>query len=89
MTPLLELFRTVAVPGAEQLAGFCSLSLLRDPRAGTSVKSTTYESREALDAAREASLAMEAELSQQIPFEVTDTAEFDVVLAHLRVPETV
>jgi heme-degrading monooxygenase HmoA len=58
MTPLLDLFRTTVVPAAEQLPGFCSLSLMRDPRAGTSVTATTFESREALDASREAAAAM-------------------------------
>ena len=89
MAPLLDLFRTVVVPGAEQQAGFCSLSLLRDPRAGSSVTATTYDSRASLDASREASLALSAEIGGQIPFQVTDTAEFEVVMAHLRVPETV
>jgi heme-degrading monooxygenase HmoA len=89
LTHLLELFRTVELPRAEQQPGFCGLSLLRDPRAGTSVTSTTYASRAALDASRDASQALGTELRRQIPFEVTDTAEFEVVMAHLRVPETV
>lgn len=89
MAPLLDLFRTVVVPGVEQHAGFCSMSLLRDPRAGSSVTATTYDSRAALDASREATAALNAELNRQIPFDVSDTAEFEVVMAHLRVPETV
>ena len=89
MVPLLELFRSAVIPGAEAMAGFCSLSLLRDPRAGTSVSAVSYEDRASLDATRKDTMSIGIDLSRQVPFQVTEIAEFEVVMAHLRVPETV
>jgi hypothetical protein len=54
-----------------------------------SATAVTYESREAMDAAQEQGMAMRKEFTDAMGLEVTDVAAFDLVLAHLRVPETV
>jgi hypothetical protein len=89
MAPLLELFRTQIVPATAEPPGFCSLSLLRDLRAGTGVSAASYEDRPSFDAARMNTMSIGVDLSRQVPFQVTEIAEFEVVMAHLRVPETV
>ena len=89
VTPLLELFRTQIVPATAETPGFCSLSLLRDPRAGISVSAVSYEDRASLDATRKDTMSIGIDLSRKVPFQVTEISEFEVVMAHLRVPETV
>ena len=51
---------------------------------------TVYESRDAMDRAAETGRGRCARTSPaQMGMEITEVAEFDLVLAHLRVPETV
>ena len=47
-----------------------------------------YESRDAMDRASRDGHAMREEFAQQMGSEITEVAEFELVLAHLRVPET-
>jgi heme-degrading monooxygenase HmoA len=85
----LSTFRMTMMPRMEDLPGFCSVSLLVDRATGRSAMTTCYDSRE--DMARAAGIAtsMREEFSQAMGITLTDMAEFDVVLHHLRVPETV
>jgi hypothetical protein len=77
------------LPGAEQLPGFCSASFLVDRAAGRSVGTVTFESRAHLDATRDASAAMRSTASSDVGVTITDVREFDLVMAHLHVPELV
>lgn len=86
---MIETFRTTAVPEIEALTGFCSASLFVDRASGRAVTSVTYDSRASLDASREAASQLRGRVMQQGQGEIVDVAEFDLVLAHLRVPETV
>ena len=85
----VEDFRTRTLPQVEQLPGFCSASLLVDRTAGRSALAVVYDSADALAASRQAASGLRADAVQGTAAEVVDVAEFDVVLAHLRVPETV
>ena len=85
----LEDFRSSTLPQVEQLPGFCSASLLVDRTAGRSALAVVYDSADALAASRQAASGLRADAVRGTPAEVVDVAEFDVVLAHLRVPETV
>ena len=85
----VEAFRTDTLPQVEQLPGFCSASLLVDRTTGRSALAVVYDSAEALAESREAATGLRSEAVQGTPTELLDVAEFDVVLAHLRVPETV
>jgi hypothetical protein len=49
----------------------------------------TYESRHAMDDAMDQAIALRKEFTDSMGMEVTDVNSFDLVLAHLRVPETV
>ena len=82
-------FRTGTLPQVEQLPGFCSASLLVDRTTGRSALAVVYDSAETLAESRQAAAGLRADAVQGTPAEVVDVAEFDVVLAHLRVPETV
>ena len=85
----VEDFRSSTLPQVEQLPGFCSASLLVDRTAGRSALAVVYDSADALAASRQAASGLRADAVRGTPAEVVDVAEFDVVLAHLRVPETV
>jgi len=84
-----ELFASQILPKVEQLPGFCSASLLLDRHTGRTTIAVAYQSREALERNRSAALGLRAEALRRLPSELLDVAEFEVALAHLRVPETV
>jgi heme-degrading monooxygenase HmoA len=85
----LSTFRMTMLPRMADLPGFCSVSLMVDRATGRSAMTTCYDSRE--DMARAAGIAtsMREEFSRAMGITLTDMAEFDLVLHHLRVPETV
>lgn len=86
---LLEVYRAATVRQIEDLPGFCSTSFLVDRRSGLGAVSTTYATRQVMVANREEASDLRADVSQRLAAEILDVAEFEVVLAHLRVPETV
>ncbi len=86
---MLDTFRMGMIPRIEELPGFCSLSMLVDRQSGRTATAVTYDSRDAMERAREQGAAMREEFNRQMGSEITEVAEFDLVLAHLRVPETV
>jgi heme-degrading monooxygenase HmoA len=86
---ILEAWRTMVPPQLEQMPGFCSVSALIDRAGSRGVSAVSYESREAMDRSAEQGLALRDKFAATVQLEIIDVAEFDVVLAHLRVPETV
>ena len=84
-----ELFAAQILPQVEQLPGFCSASLLMDRHTGRMTIATVYESQDALEGNRQEALSLRTEALRRLPSELLDVAEFEVALAHLRVPETV
>jgi hypothetical protein len=73
----------------EQLTGFCSCSLFVDREAGRAVSAVTYDSRASLNESRTAAASLRRTAVEENDVEVLEVAEFDLVLAHLRVPELV
>ena len=84
----LDAFRLAVLPRLEDLPGFCSVSMLVDLAGGRAVSSTVYENRAALIAAAPTSVPLREAFTRSVGGEITEVAEFDVLLAHLRVPET-
>jgi heme-degrading monooxygenase HmoA len=89
MDDVIDVMRTRMLPRVEELPGFCSVSVLTDPASGRCATAVTYESRAAMDAANERGQALRAEFSEAVGMELTEVAGFDLVIAHLRVPELV
>jgi quinol monooxygenase YgiN len=85
----IDNFRSVIVPELEELPGFCSVSLLADRKTGLAASSVTYASREMMARNREAAAAIRRGAVEENDMRVLEVAEFDLVLAHLRVPELV
>ena len=50
---------------------------------------TTYDSRDAMMQAGERAAALRSGFAQAAGMQITEMAEFDLVIAHLRVPELV
>jgi len=82
-------FRMSLLPRIEELVGFCSASLMIDRLAGRAVASVTYADREAMRAAGQHADALQQEYARAMGGRITEVAELDLVVAHLRVPETV
>jgi hypothetical protein len=86
---LLDTYRMGVLPRLEEMDGFCSASMLVDRREGAAAGTVTFQDRAILEQTRDAAAAIRERASQEIGVTFADVAEFELVLAHLRVPETV
>lgn len=84
---VIDAFRMSLLPRLDDLPGFCSVSLLVDRGSLRAVAAVTYEDRAAMEQAREQGAALREEFSRAMGSTITEVAEFDLALAHLRVPE--
>jgi hypothetical protein len=82
-------YRESLMPWWEETPGFCSNSLLVDRRDGRCSSAVVFESREAMAHTRDQFTTLREEFVQRMGMEIVEVAEFDLALAHLRVPETV
>jgi quinol monooxygenase YgiN len=89
MDALVDAFRMTMIQKMEADPGFCSVSMMINRQSGRGTTCITYESRAAMAAAQEGATARREEFLRSMGREATEGADFDVVLAHLRVPETV
>jgi heme-degrading monooxygenase HmoA len=85
----VEYYKTAVLPDLENLEGFCSASLLINRASGRAVSCATFDSREAMQRNREQSMALKNEKIQEANVEELDEREFELAIAHLRVPELV
>ena len=84
---MVESFRMSIVPRLDTLPGFCSVSLMTDRQSGMSALTATYDDRRSMEAASGDVRTMREQFTQQTGLEVTDMAEFELAIHHLRVPE--
>jgi heme-degrading monooxygenase HmoA len=85
----VEYYKTAVLPDLENLEGFCSASLLINRASGRAVSCATFDSREAMQRNREQSMALKNEKIQEANVDELDEREFELAIAHLRVPELV
>jgi heme-degrading monooxygenase HmoA len=83
----LDVYTYSMVPELEDVPGFCSVSQLVDRYTGRSATAVSYASRTAMDRSSRQMAAMREEYAQMTGVRVVEVAEFDLVVAHLRVPE--
>jgi heme-degrading monooxygenase HmoA len=83
----IEFYRTDVLPALEDLEGFCSASLLLNRSTGRSVSSSTFDSREAMDRNREQATELRNARTRELGADIIDVGEFELAIAHLRVPE--
>jgi heme-degrading monooxygenase HmoA len=86
---MVDAYRESLMPWWERTEGFCSNSLLVDRREGRCASSVVFDSRDAMTRTRDQFTTLREEFVRRMGMEIVDVAEFDVALAHLRVPETV
>lgn len=87
--PALEFYRDALLPQIEKLDGFCSASLLVDKATGRAALSVAYDTREAMERTREHADYLRERSTNEANVEFLDAGEFELALAHLRVPELV
>ncbi len=84
----IEYYKSSVIHDLEGLEGFCSASLLTNRATGRSVSTVTFDSREAMERNREqANQLKAAKITEFGAVEEVDECEFELALAHLRVPE--
>jgi heme-degrading monooxygenase HmoA len=83
----IDFYKTTILPALEGLDGFCSASLLVDRTSGRGVSTASFDSVEAMERDRDQLDRLRATGSQDVAAEVLDECEFELALAHLRVPE--
>jgi heme-degrading monooxygenase HmoA len=83
----IEVFKSKVLPKAEMLDGFCSASMLVNRATGRAVAAVAWDNREALEGSREQANKIRASATEEIGARVLDVAEFELAVAHLRVPE--
>jgi quinol monooxygenase YgiN len=85
----IDFYKITILPALQELQGFCSCSLLVDRASGRGVTATTFDSVEALQRNKDQLDRIRTTGSQQARAEVLDECDFELAVAHLRVPETV
>ncbi|MGY1884201.1 hypothetical protein ACI799_02700 [Blastococcus sp. SYSU DS0753] len=86
---MTDAFGVSMLPRLEDLPGFCSVSLLVQPETGRATTAVTYDSRDAMHEALERATELRQEFTRQMSAQVVEVATYDLVVAELRVPETV
>ncbi|HEV7870079.1 MAG: uncharacterized protein JWR62_2668 [Modestobacter sp.] len=84
---MIDTFRRDLVPNMEGAPGFRSVSLMVDRGTGHATWAVTLESRAALEGTRERSMAAREQFGAATGARITEAAEFDLAIHHLRVPE--
>jgi hypothetical protein len=83
----IDVYRMAVLPVMESLDGFCSTSLMINRDTGRAVSSVGFDSQEALERSRTRAAAVRETASRDAHADVLDVREFELALAHLRVPE--
>lgn len=83
----IDVYRMVTMPAMEDLDGFCSASLFVDRSTGRAVLSATYDSPELMMATRDPARELRLRTARDARVDILDVAEFDLLIAHLRIPE--
>jgi heme-degrading monooxygenase HmoA len=83
----IDVFKMASLPAIEELEGFCSASLLVSRESGRVVSSVTYDSLAAMERNRDAATSVRSAGAEEALAEVVEVCEFELALAHLRVPE--
>ncbi|MGY1636622.1 putative quinol monooxygenase [Geodermatophilus sp. SYSU D00742] len=86
---IVDAYKMSLLPRLEEMDGFCSASLMTDRREGRGAGAVTYADRAALERSRTNADAVREEFAAAMGAQILEVAEFELVLHHLRVPETV
>jgi heme-degrading monooxygenase HmoA len=82
----IETFKA-ALPAMQELEGHCSASLLVDRASGRGVVSVAYESAETVERNRAEMDRLRGSVSDEVAAQILEEHDFELMIAHLRVPE--
>lgn len=85
----IDFYKYVLLPEIQEMEGFVSASLLVDRVAGRGVTSVAYASRAALEGSRDKADYLRGTSTNEAQVEFLDVDEYELVFAHLHVPELV
>lgn len=85
----IEFYRESVLPAIEELDGFCSASLMIDRASWRAVSSSTFDSLEAMQRNEDRARSLRTARLRDLGADQHDVGEFELALAHLRVPELV
>lgn len=85
----VEIVRGTVIPRLEAMSGFGSCSFLVNRTTGLAVGTFAFDTRAALEASRAGATEVRTAVVQQLGATVEDVHEFELAIAHLRVPELV
>jgi heme-degrading monooxygenase HmoA len=84
----IEVFRA-ALPAMQELEGHCSASLLVDRASGRGVSSVAYENADAVERNHAEMDRLKGSVSGEAAAQIVEEHDFELMIAHLRVPEMV
>jgi hypothetical protein len=84
-----DVFKLAIMPEMQMFDGFCGVSFLINHEQGLCVSSCAFDSRAALEASRKPAAALRARGTADARLQIMEVAEFELMLAHLDVPELV
>ena len=87
--PMLHFYRTAVLPTLEEMAGFCSASLLVDRATGRACSTARFDDRKSMTDSAPTARDLRERGAAEVGFHIMDVEEFDLAIAHLRVPELV
>jgi heme-degrading monooxygenase HmoA len=82
----IEVFKA-ALPAMQEIEGHCSASLLVNRASGRGVSSVAYESAEVMERNQAEMDRLKGSVSEEAAARITEEHDFELVIAHLRVPE--
>lgn len=83
----IDIFKMGVLPALDEHEGLCSASLLIDRATGRGVSSAAYDSSEALQHNMGRIEELRSASTREASAEVLDECNFELAIAHLRVPE--
>jgi heme-degrading monooxygenase HmoA len=85
----IEIYRTKLLSRIEELPGYCSASLMVDRARDRVCATTSYSSLETLQQSRDDGWMIREDGIRETGVDIMDAAEYELAIAHLRVPATV
>ncbi len=83
----IDFYRSSVLPPLQDLEGFCSASFLINRSTGRAVSSATFDNREAMERNQEHARELRNTRTRELGADILDVGEFELTLAHLRLPE--
>ena len=85
----IDVYRHGLLPEIESLPGFCGASLLLDRTTGRGCSTVAFESTAAMESSRDQAWTIRESGAREAGVDITDVGEFELAIAHLRLPELV